>query len=155
MASHSSILAWKIPWTEEPGGPHSPWGHTESGVTERTAHNSALSLKQNPSAYVPSVARIMKFSTLTWGTGTAAVPGVQASSHSDVSQLSLFPTVWSFLTCLCWSTLRKLLEGSPVQASRALPLCSCLFSAPSVGVGGRKRGGLSITDTSQSRQIKT
>ena len=20
MASHSSILAWKIPWTEEPGG---------------------------------------------------------------------------------------------------------------------------------------
>ena len=21
MASHSSILAWRIPWTEEPGGP--------------------------------------------------------------------------------------------------------------------------------------
>ena len=21
MATHSSILAWKIPWTEEPGGP--------------------------------------------------------------------------------------------------------------------------------------
>ena len=21
MAAHSSILAWKIPWTEEPGGP--------------------------------------------------------------------------------------------------------------------------------------
>ena len=27
MATHSSILAWKIPWTEEPGGLHSPWGH--------------------------------------------------------------------------------------------------------------------------------
>ena len=25
MATHSSILAWRIPWTEEPGGPH-PWG---------------------------------------------------------------------------------------------------------------------------------
>ena len=24
MATHSSILAWKISWTEEPG---SPWGH--------------------------------------------------------------------------------------------------------------------------------
>ena len=24
-ATHSSILAWRIPWTEEPGG-HSPWG---------------------------------------------------------------------------------------------------------------------------------
>ena len=23
MATHSSILAWEIPWTEEPGGPHS------------------------------------------------------------------------------------------------------------------------------------
>ena len=23
MAAHSSILAWRIPWTEEPG---SPWG---------------------------------------------------------------------------------------------------------------------------------
>ena len=21
MATHSSILAWKLPWTEEPGGP--------------------------------------------------------------------------------------------------------------------------------------
>ena len=25
MATHSSILAWEIPWTEEPGG-YSPWG---------------------------------------------------------------------------------------------------------------------------------
>ena len=24
MATHSSILAWKIAWTEEPGGLHSP-----------------------------------------------------------------------------------------------------------------------------------
>ena len=31
MATHSSILAWKIPWTEEPGG---PWGHKESNTTE-------------------------------------------------------------------------------------------------------------------------
>ena len=27
MATHCSILAWRIPWTEEPGGLHySPWG---------------------------------------------------------------------------------------------------------------------------------
>ena len=29
MAAHSSILAWKIPWTEEPGG-YRPPGHTKS-----------------------------------------------------------------------------------------------------------------------------
>ena len=28
MATHSSILAWKIPWTEEPVG-YSPWGRKE------------------------------------------------------------------------------------------------------------------------------
>ena len=25
MAPHSSTLAWKIPWMEEPGGPQSMW----------------------------------------------------------------------------------------------------------------------------------
>ena len=35
MATHSSILAWKIPWTEEPGRPWSPWGHEESDAAER------------------------------------------------------------------------------------------------------------------------
>ena len=28
MATHSSILAWRIPWTEEPGGLH-PWGRKD------------------------------------------------------------------------------------------------------------------------------
>ena len=35
MATHSSILAWKFPWTEKPGG-YSPWGHEESDMTEAT-----------------------------------------------------------------------------------------------------------------------
>ena len=38
MATHSSILAWRIPWTEEPGGLHSPKGHKESDTTEGTKH---------------------------------------------------------------------------------------------------------------------
>ena len=29
MAPHSSTLAWKIPWTEEPGGLHALHGVTE------------------------------------------------------------------------------------------------------------------------------
>ena len=35
-AIHSSILAWRIPWTEEPGGLYSQWGHKESDMTEAT-----------------------------------------------------------------------------------------------------------------------
>ena len=27
MATHSSIVAWRIPWTEEPGRLTSTWGH--------------------------------------------------------------------------------------------------------------------------------
>ena len=34
MATHSRTLAWRIPWTEEPGGLYSPQGHTESDPTE-------------------------------------------------------------------------------------------------------------------------
>ena len=34
MAIHSSTLAWKIPWTEEPIG-YTPWGRKESDKTER------------------------------------------------------------------------------------------------------------------------
>ena len=33
MAPHSSTLAWKIPWMEEPGGLQ-PWGPEESDTTE-------------------------------------------------------------------------------------------------------------------------
>ena len=33
MATHSSTLAWKIPWMEEPGG-YSPRGHKMLDMTE-------------------------------------------------------------------------------------------------------------------------
>ena len=37
MATHSSTLAWKIPWTEEPGG-------LQSMGLLRVRHNGAISL---------------------------------------------------------------------------------------------------------------
>ena len=37
MATHSSILAWRISWTEE-SGRSSPWGHKESDTTEGLTH---------------------------------------------------------------------------------------------------------------------
>ena len=37
MATHSSILAWRIPWTEEPGTLQS-MGCKESDTTEDTKH---------------------------------------------------------------------------------------------------------------------
>ena len=34
MATHSSILVWRIPWTEEPHRLYSPWGHKETDMSE-------------------------------------------------------------------------------------------------------------------------
>ena len=35
MATHSSLLAQRIPWTEEPDAGYSPWGCKESDTTKR------------------------------------------------------------------------------------------------------------------------
>ena len=44
MTTHSSIPAWKIPWTEEPGGLQS-WGHKESDTTERLSTGQLIRIK--------------------------------------------------------------------------------------------------------------
>ena len=41
MATYSSILAWKIPWTENPGGLQS-MGHKESDTTEQISVSACV-----------------------------------------------------------------------------------------------------------------
>jgi len=45
IATHSTILAWRNPWTEEPGRARSPWGPKESDTTEQL--NFSLFTKKN------------------------------------------------------------------------------------------------------------
>ena len=42
MATHSSTLAWKIPWMEELGAGYCPWGRKESDMTERLHIQASL-----------------------------------------------------------------------------------------------------------------
>ena len=49
MATHSSILAWEISWTEEPGRLQS-LGSQESDTTERLSNTSSTSIKLSPEA---------------------------------------------------------------------------------------------------------
>ena len=44
MATHSIILAWRITWTEEPGGLYSQWDCKESDMTERLTLSSKILL---------------------------------------------------------------------------------------------------------------
>ena len=45
MATHSSILAWEIPWTEEPGG-------LQSMQSQRVGHNSVTKQQQQYHIFV-------------------------------------------------------------------------------------------------------
>ena len=52
MAAHSSILAWRIPWTEEPGGP-------QSMVLQRVRHD--LATKTTSSCFIRSLILLRRF----------------------------------------------------------------------------------------------
>ena len=65
-ATHSSILAWKIPWTEEPGG-YSPWGHKESDVIEHVSTRIYTSITVCVSLYFPQ--SLFKSQFLLYGDG--------------------------------------------------------------------------------------
>ena len=43
MATHSNILAWEIPWTEEPG-------ELQSMGSQRIGHNLAIEQIQQPTS---------------------------------------------------------------------------------------------------------
>ena len=45
MATLFSILAWKIPWTEETGR-YSPWGRTELDMTEQMSMYTPQDINQ-------------------------------------------------------------------------------------------------------------
>ena len=57
MATQSSVLAWRIPWTEEPGGLQS-WGCKESDMTEATQHA--------PSVFESSLGKDMEGHARKW-----------------------------------------------------------------------------------------
>ena len=84
MAPHSSTLAWKIPWTEEPGR-HSPWSREESDTTERLHLHFSLSCtgegNGNPLQY--SCLENPMDSGAWW----AAIYGI-AQSQTQLKQLS-------------------------------------------------------------------
>ena len=59
IATHSSILAWEIPWTEEPGG-YSSWVTKESDITEGLNNN-------NENSYIDALASSTSEVTLFGG----------------------------------------------------------------------------------------
>ena len=136
MAPHSSTLAWKIPWTEEPGG-------LQSMGSLRVRHDWAASLplftfmhwrrKWQPTpVFLPGESQ-------GWGSLVAAIFGVTQSqtrlkqlSSSSSSRLLLteFDRLrnWNSETFSNWCNVSELLKEEPgVQSGTSDP---CSFSCP-------------------------
>ena len=75
MATHSSILAWEIPWIEEPGG-YRPWGH-KSDMNEQL-NNDKFTYLFNPLICNQSpnpATKDSSFVATTWATNTGRDSG--------------------------------------------------------------------------------
>ena len=105
IATHSSILAWRIPWREEPGGLYSPWGCKESDkmllqcfriVMLRKTSDGPLDCKKiNQSTLKKSTLNIPR-KDRCWSSNTLATWPEE-------------PTHWK--RHLCWERLRAGREG--------------------------------------------
>ena len=53
MATHSNILAWRIPWTEETAG-YSPWDRKEVDTTEQLSQFTLIPFTRGGTLYEES-----------------------------------------------------------------------------------------------------
>ena len=84
MATHSSILAWRIPWTEEFGGLYGPWGHKELDMTEWLRHSTVWNEWDRLLLITESSGKV------GWGWGVARNLW-SGSSHINSSSLLIVP----------------------------------------------------------------
>ena len=116
MATHSSILPWVIPWTEEPGG-CSQWGCKESEATDQLSIHAKIlfqfsSVAQScPTLCNPMDCSMPGFSVhhqLPELAQTMSIESVMSSNHLILCcpllfLLSIFPSirVFSIKSALC------------------------------------------------------
>ena len=90
MATCSSILAWRIPWTEEPAG-YSPCGHKDSDTTERITQCLLVTVSSSANSRVVPVMRLL------WWIGFSLHPSPSLGSAEAVTRNSLvLPTPGPF-----------------------------------------------------------
>ena len=54
MATHSNILAWEIPWTEEPGGLESMRSQSQTRLSDKHTHTHTHTHTHNTQALTTS-----------------------------------------------------------------------------------------------------
>ena len=114
MATHSSILAWRIPWTEEPGGlqsTRSQKSHTQIEWLSMHRHSAPRLSGLKPQIFIPSVSK--KWRPLIsdavgelrtgWGSGFSPLAQIPFPPVAEVGFLwtSLW-CPWELPTMFCW-----------------------------------------------------
>ena len=109
MATHSSILAWKIPWTEEPGG-------LLSTGSQRVRHDGGDLAHTSPSPHqrppFPSVSFTATLTLFTWGSSSPRTFGcMRAGAVSSLVHHSVRRQTTAFRGgCYC-----PFLQGRPLS----------------------------------------
>ena len=116
MATHSSILAWRIPWTEEPGG-YSPWGH-------RVGHEHACTQQcEDQQAGVSKHLWERVFQSLGEGVSRPRLPGTEGLPRVGIqNQASPGKRGWGG---------PRSVSRTPFSASRAGPRRAMTCQSPS------------------------
>ena len=116
MATHSSVLAWKIPWTEELGG-YSPWGRRVRGNCATHTFTLLHQWKPPPSSQryflQSSLNGLFKMQMRSW---QSLVPGVSRHPHSETLTPYFLALSVSILLC--------------PQGSSSLNECNCGQKTP-------------------------
>ena len=117
MASHSSILAWRIPWTEEPGG-------------LQFIGSQAATDQLTPSLWASEVVRVVKNPPAYAGDirdagcipGSGRCPGGGQATHSSVSCLAnpMDRGVW-------WATVHGVAKSQTWVSMHTVYMCILIF----------------------------
>ena len=83
MATHSSVLAWRMPWTEEPDGLQSKGSHRDGHGLSARVHTHTHTHTHTPSP-TPSPAL-----TLFWIFGAGALQGIREQSSAQGARVGV------------------------------------------------------------------
>ena len=132
MAIHSSVLAWRIPWTEG----YSPRGHKDSDMTEQLSTHSGHSMYSLPTLLKNN--NLFYFKVIpcaSWPTKTMLHDKHKFSYYSEDKDFHIFYLVKHHSEIL-WESVKKVLVSSPfaeeeteAQRSSIISLSESTWSA--------------------------
>ena len=128
VATHSNILAWRIPGTEEPGG-FRPWGHKELDMTERLSMHARLSPALDRAVLQITADHLSSPQRGPWDTGRGPCgftvrPVLSRHPRCRTPRTDTWPAVEHFLKARCWVSVLQVKATAVSDCSPVIRSCS-------------------------------